>query len=148
MRLPDGALLERLALSPKQHSSTVAIVPPEALWPPIQRARRALRDKGLYRWPPHINLLYPFLPTDDFAAAAVGTMGVALRSCTLPGQPRQERIADGMMEVGLGIHGEPGAMVAPLAKVDDIVDQLLGFITSQEKGRGYLTLAKGDTVHG
>lgn len=33
------------------------------------------------------------------AAAAVGTMGVALRTCTLPGQPRDERIADGQMEV-------------------------------------------------
>ena len=66
------------------------------------------------------------------AAAAVGSMGVALRSCTLPGQPRsEERIADGMMEVGLGIHGESGAMVAPLGKVDEIVASLLSYITSQ-----------------
>ena len=80
------------------------------------------------------------------AAAAVGSMGVALRTCTLPGQPRQERIAEGKMEVGLGIHGEPGAMVAPLAPVNDIVDTLLKYITSQEPGRGYLSLAAGDKV--
>jgi dihydroxyacetone kinase len=81
------------------------------------------------------------------AAAAVGTMGVALRSCTLPGQPRsEERIADGMMEVGLGIHGESGAMVAPLGKVDDIVSSLLKYITSQEEGFRYLKLEKGDRV--
>jgi dihydroxyacetone kinase len=80
------------------------------------------------------------------AAAAVGTMGVALSTCTLPGQARASRIADGMMEVGLGIHGESGAIVSPLAPVDSIVDTLLGYITSQEAGRGYLTVSKGARV--
>jgi len=55
---------------PKLHTSTLALVPPEEAWPPIQDVRERLRDKGLYRWPPHINLLYPFVPEDDFAAAA------------------------------------------------------------------------------
>ena len=73
-------------------------------------------------------------------------MGVALRSCSLPGQPREERIADGMMEVGLGIHGESGAMVAPLATVDEIVDSLVGYIASQEPGWQYLKLNKGDKL--
>ena len=80
------------------------------------------------------------------AAAAVGSMGVALRSCTLPGQPREERIADGMMEVGLGIHGEAGASTVPLQPIDSIIETLLSYITSQDAGRGYLTLAKGDKV--
>ncbi len=39
------------------------------------------------------------------AAAACGTMGVALRACTLPGKPPSDRIKEGEMEVGLGIHG-------------------------------------------
>ena len=51
-----------------------------------------------------------------------------------------------MLEVGLGIHGEEGARTVPLEPVDAIVDTLLGFITSQEKGRGYLKLARGDKV--
>lgn len=59
-------LLTRLSDSAKQHTSTVALVPPESVWEPIQQARTDLKDKGLYRWPPHINLLYPFLPTEDF----------------------------------------------------------------------------------
>lgn len=54
----------------KLHTSTVALVPPEACWPSIQSARLQLKDKGLFRWPPHINLLYPFIPTDEFGAAA------------------------------------------------------------------------------
>eukprot|EP00983_Pelagomonas_calceolata_P043700 1139010-Pelagomonas_calceolata.AAC.8 len=40
------------------------------------------------------------------ASAACGTMGVALRVCTLPGKPPSDRIKEGEMEVGLGIHGE------------------------------------------
>eukprot|EP00937_MAST-01D_sp_MAST-1D-sp2_P002205 g2205.t1 len=43
------------------------------------------------------------------AAASVATMGIGLTSCTLPGQPQSQRVAAGDMEVGLGIHGEPGA---------------------------------------
>jgi dihydroxyacetone kinase len=39
------------------------------------------------------------------AAAAVGTMGLSLSSCTLPGQTAQERIPAGQVEIGLGIHG-------------------------------------------
>jgi 2'-5' RNA ligase len=36
----------------------------------VQAARKALRDKGLYRWPPHMNLLYPFVAPAHFGAAA------------------------------------------------------------------------------
>ena len=59
-----------LADHSKVYTSTVALVPPEQAWLPIQQARESLRDKGLYRWPPHINLLYPFVPEEHFAQAA------------------------------------------------------------------------------
>lgn len=36
-----------------------------------------------------------------------------------------------LLQVGLGIHGEPGAAVAPLASADEVVDQLLATIMSQ-----------------
>ena len=55
-------------------------------------------------------------------------------------------IPDDKMEVGLGIHGEPGAAVAPLATANDAVDTLLATILSTEEGRGYLPLAKGAKV--
>ena len=58
-----------LADVPTVHTSTVALVPPEEVWPPLQAARTELRDKGLFRWPPHINLLYPFVPPAHYAAA-------------------------------------------------------------------------------
>ena len=55
----------------------MALVPPEEQWPPIQQTRTSLQDKGIYRWPPHINLLYPFVPFDAFDEAA-SLLGAAL----------------------------------------------------------------------
>ncbi|BDA50341.1 hypothetical protein COCOBI_16-0170 [Coccomyxa sp. Obi] len=43
----------------KDHKSAIAIVPPRHLWPEIQEIRFR-NDKSFLRWPPHINLLYPF----------------------------------------------------------------------------------------
>jgi 2'-5' RNA ligase len=48
----------------KFHHFTVCMVPPEeshAAWELLTKARADLRDPGLFRWPPHANLLYPFL---------------------------------------------------------------------------------------
>ncbi|KAG2430715.1 hypothetical protein HYH02_013557 [Chlamydomonas schloesseri] len=45
----------------KVHSSAVAVVPPAAVWRRIQTLR-VFADKSFVRWPPHINLLYPFYP--------------------------------------------------------------------------------------
>lgn len=50
------------------YTSTLCIVPPESnvgIWQQLTQARTDLKDPGLFRWPPHINLLYPFyeIPT-------------------------------------------------------------------------------------
>lgn len=49
----------------KTHLSTVALLPPRGVWDPIQAIRRR-HDRQVMRWPPHINLLYPFLPREEF----------------------------------------------------------------------------------
>ena len=41
------------------------IMPPPAVWSQIQEIRRKF-DKSFNRWMPHINLLYPFFPSDQF----------------------------------------------------------------------------------
>ena len=48
------------------HETSVALVPPDSAWPPIQDARMLVQDKGLWRWPPHANLLYPFVAPAEF----------------------------------------------------------------------------------
>ena len=56
----------------------------------------------------------------------VRTMGAAISPCTVPaaGKPGFE-IGEDEMEVGIGIHGEPGTHREKLAPVNDIVDHLL-----------------------
>jgi dihydroxyacetone kinase-like protein len=56
-------------------------------------------------------------------------MGMALTSCTVPaaGKPTFA-IGDGDMEVGIGIHGEPGRERLPLQSADEITDLLSSVI--------------------
>jgi len=67
--------------------------------------------------------------TTQKAAAGTRTMGVALSPCTVPaaGKPTFELPA-GEMEIGMGIHGEPGVRRGPLETADQIADELLGAI--------------------
>ncbi|KAJ7243360.1 hypothetical protein O6H91_Y433900 [Diphasiastrum complanatum] len=65
-------------------------------------------------------------------ANSVGTMGVALSVCTVPGQMASDRLGPGKMELGLGIHGEHGAAVADIQPVDVVVSHMLKRILSTE----------------
>ncbi len=54
------------------------------------------------------------------------SMGMALSPCTVPhlGKPSFE-LADNEMEVGIGIHGEPGRHRVPVASADEIAAMLM-----------------------
>ncbi len=69
------------------------------------------------------------------------TMGMALTSCTPPskGSPLFD-LGDDEMEMGVGIHGEPGRRREKLASADAIVDELLEATVSD------LPFKKGDNV--
>ncbi len=56
----------------------------------------------------------------------VRSMGMALTACTVPhaGEPTFE-LADDEMEIGIGIHGEPGRERLPLEPADRVVERLL-----------------------
>jgi 2'-5' RNA ligase len=51
--------------SHKTHQSAVVAMPCHDVWESIQAIRRA-HDRQIHRWMPHINLLYPFYPRDQF----------------------------------------------------------------------------------
>lgn len=59
--------------------------------------------------------------------AQVRSMGVALTPCTVPhaGEP-SFTLGDDEIEIGIGIHGEPGRERIKLEPADRIVDRLLG----------------------
>lgn len=61
----------------------------------------------------------------------VRTMGAAIRPCTVPaaGKPGFE-LAEDEMEVGIGIHGEPGTQREKIKSANEIVDFLLDKILS------------------
>jgi len=62
----------------------------------------------------------------DAVAGAVRSLGVAVTTCTIPGRAGAERIAPGEVEIGLGIHGEPGVERVPLPTADALVRLMLG----------------------
>ena len=63
------------------------------------------------------------------AAANVRTMGVALTPCIVPevGKPGFT-IGDDEMEIGMGIHGEPGIHRGKLKPADEVVDTMMSAI--------------------
>eukprot|EP00808_Paulinella_micropora_P006436 g20578.t1 len=77
----------------------------------------------------------------------VRSMGVSLSSCTLPGEPKDDRLSNDVIELGLGIHGEPGFLKSPPLKANVLVDRIIGHITNPHlKDHDTLPLEKGDKV--
>ena len=63
------------------------------------------------------------------------SMGVALTSCTVPaaGKPMFE-IGENEMEMGVGIHGEPGRKRVTLASADAIAEEMVGVMATDLGG--------------
>jgi dihydroxyacetone kinase-like protein len=77
----------------------------------------------------------------------VRSMGMALTSCTVPaaGKPTFE-LGDDEMEIGIGIHGEPGRTRMKLASADEITEMLATPILDDlpfEKGDSVLAFVNG-----
>ena len=67
----------------KTHHTAVVAMPPPEVWEPLQAIRRQ-HDRNVHRWMPHITLLYPFMPREQFGEALprlqeVGRQRVAFR---------------------------------------------------------------------
>ncbi|KAJ4871375.1 Dihydroxyacetone kinase [Raphanus sativus] len=78
------------------------------------------------------------------ASEMVGTMGVALTVCSLPGQATSDRLGPEKMELGLGVHGEPGAAVVDIQPLDVVVSHVLQQILSPETN--YVPITRGNSV--
>ncbi len=71
----------------------------------------------------------------------VRTVGMALTPCVIPEKGKANfELPDGKMEIGMGIHGEPGIKLEDLAKADEIVEQMMKPLLED------LPYVKGDEV--
>jgi dihydroxyacetone kinase-like protein len=83
------------------------------------------------------------LPLDEVervalrANAVTRSMGVALSACEVPGSggPTFE-VADDEMEIGMGVHGEPGITRGPLLPADEVARSLVERILADTDDRG------------
>jgi phosphoenolpyruvate---glycerone phosphotransferase subunit DhaK len=75
------------------------------------------------------------------AADSCRSVGVALTPCVVPcaGRPTFT-ISEDEMEIGMGIHGEPGVRRGPLRKADEIVTEMLEMLLAD------MPLTSGDRV--
>jgi phosphoenolpyruvate---glycerone phosphotransferase subunit DhaK len=83
----------------------------------------------------------------DAVNKSTASMGVALTSCTVPaaGQPTFQIAAD-EMEMGVGIHGEPGRRRVRFTSADDIAAELTGAVLRDlelKPGQEVLLLVNG-----
>lgn len=76
------------------------------------------------------------------ANANTRSMGVALSPGTIPGENKAAFIlGDDEMEIGMGLHGEPGVRRGKLQTADEIVDQMMAAILAD------LPFTRGDEVN-
>lgn len=78
-------------------------------------------------------------------SAITRSMGVALTSCTVPevGKPTFE-IGENEMEIGVGIHGEPGRIRTKMVSAREIANELVSTIVGElPRGGNALVLVNG-----
>jgi len=75
--------------------------------------------------------------TAQLVSNNVKTINVALTSCSLPGKEQSTRLTsfDRKMEVGLGIHNEPGKELLELMETNPLVERLVGDLLSSFEKR-------------
>ncbi|XP_037694189.1 triokinase/FMN cyclase isoform X2 [Choloepus didactylus] len=65
----------------------------------------------------------------SLVAKAMGTLGVSLSSCSVPGSKPTFELSADEIELGLGIHGEAGVRRIKMATADEIVTLMLDHMT-------------------
>eukprot|EP00731_Ephydatia_muelleri_P027864 Em0019g737a len=79
-------------------------------------------------------------------ANAIATLSISLTPCSLPGCKPSFNLKEDEMELGLGIHGEPGAQRTKLKPVDEVVATVFEHMTQQTPGYCYFKPEAGMEV--
>jgi dihydroxyacetone kinase-like protein len=70
------------------------------------------------------------------AASRTRSIGVALSPCAIPGAAPGFSLEAQEMEIGMGIHGEPGIARRPIATADTVTDEMLSHLLAEVKNEG------------
>ncbi|XP_071951208.1 triokinase/FMN cyclase-like isoform X2 [Antedon mediterranea] len=76
---------------------------------------------------------------------AVGTIGVSLSPCHVPGSGATFTLGEDEMELGLGVHGEAGVKRMKVMQADDIAAVMIDHMTEQTNS-SHMTISSGDRV--
>ena len=76
----------------------------------------------------------------------LGTIGISLNPCSLPGKPPNFQLAPDEIELGLGIHGEAGYKRCKIESCEKMVEIILDQLSSIEPGYRYFSLQPNDQV--
>ncbi|PFH58615.1 hypothetical protein XA68_13456 [Ophiocordyceps unilateralis] len=123
------------------HDTALCLTLPRdhTLWPAVQQLR-SLNDAASSRWPPHINLVYPFVQTAALPEA----------TCILR-QLRLEAVTISLSEVGSFAHkgGKSTIFLRPaetasLARLRTAIRRALGWLDDVEAFEPHLTVAQSD----
>lgn len=70
----------------------------------------------------------------------IASIGMSLDTCTIPGSPKEDRIAPGKAELGLGIHGEPGVEQVPFSTAMQAMTTVVDKLRPGTDGGTYVAL--------
>ena len=138
-----GEMLEMEGIA----STTVRVADDVASGPPEERGKRRGVAGLVYAYKLAGAKAESRAPLDQVTAVAekavdaCRSIGVALTPCTVPsvGRPTFE-IGDSEMEIGMGIHGEPGVQRGPLRPADAIAEEMVRRLLAD------MPLSSGDKI--
>lgn len=103
----------------------MAIVADDIALPDINQPRGVAGTLFVHKISGHLSETGSGLTAIATAARAAATdiisLGMSLSSCSIPGQPHEERFGENDGELGLGIHGEPGVERIAVQSADRLV---------------------------
>ncbi|XP_078673643.1 triokinase/FMN cyclase-like [Branchiostoma floridae x Branchiostoma belcheri] len=79
------------------------------------------------------------------AASQMGTIGISLSPCSVPGSGPSFQLQQDEFELGLGIHGEAGFRRQKMTSADEIVSAMLDHMTNPDNST-HLKIPKGSRV--
>jgi dihydroxyacetone kinase len=68
------------------------------------------------------------------------SIGMSLDTCTVPGSVKEDRIPDGMVELGLGIHGEAGVQQVAATGAKDAISKVIEKLVATISHKPHVTL--------